>query len=197
MRSLRLPILAVVGVALLGAAPAVVASTGVSIDVGKIALSQVLEPGEEYRLPTFGVRNPGTEPTTYRVVVTYLDGQTAAAPAASWFSFDPGELTVGPGASTAVHTRLAVPPDAEPGEYAALIGPQIVSQGSGAQVGAAAAAKLTFTVAESSGAGAWLRTILRFLSQNPWILAAAGLLLLLIGVRFMKRRFTLSVARRA
>jgi len=197
MRSIRIRSLVFAGVALLNAAPAVAASTGVSIDVGKIAVSEVLEPGEEYRLPTFGVRNPGTEPTTYRVVVTYLDGQTAASPAASWFTFDPGELTVGPGESRAVHTRLTVPPDAEPGEYAALIGPQIVSQGSGAQVGAAAAAKLTFKVAESRGLGAWLKSILRLLVQNPWILGITALLLLLVVVRFMRKRFTLSVARRA
>lgn len=197
MASLRIRLLAFAGVALLGAAPAAAASTGVSIDIGSIAVSEVLVPGEEYKLPTFGVRNPGTEPTTYRLVVTYIDGQAAAAPPESWFRFEPGDMTVGPGESRPVHTRLVVPPDAEPGEYAALIGPQIVSQGSGAQVGAAAAAKLTFSVGESSGLGAWLRAILRFLSQNLWILAIGGLLLLLVGVRFMRRRFTLQVARRA
>src|SRR6266487_2842829 len=34
------------------------ASTGVSIDVGKIAISQKLLPGGAYRLPVFGVHNP-------------------------------------------------------------------------------------------------------------------------------------------
>ena len=172
-------------------------AAGVSIDVGSIAVSEVLVPGEEYNLPTFGVRNPGTEPTTYRVVVTHLDGQAAAQPAESWFTFAPGEMTVAPGQSLAIHTRLVVPPDAEPGDYAALIGPQIVSQGGGAQVGAAAAAKLTFKVAESSGLDAWLRTLWRFILQNPWVLALAGLGLLYVAVRFLRKRFTLSVARRA
>lgn len=196
MRATR-SLIALAGVVLLGTAPAALASTGVSIDVGSIAVSETLVPGEEYKLPSFGVRNPGTEPTAYRLVVTSIDGQTAAAPAESWFTFEPGDMTVGPGESRAVQTRLVVPPDAEPGAYAALIGPQIVSQGSGAQVGAAAAAKLTFTVGESDGLSAWLRAIARFLAENPWILAVAGLLLVYVGVRFLKRRFTLQVARRA
>jgi hypothetical protein len=182
---------------LFSAAPAAAASTGVSIDVGSIAVSQVLVPGEEYTLPTFGVRNPGTEATTYRVVVTYVDGQAGVAPAEAWFTFDPGDLTIGPGESRPVRTRLVIPPDAEPGEYAALIGPQIVSQGGGAQVGAAAAAKLTFRVGESGGLDAWLRAIGRFLAQNPWVLALGGLLLLYVAVRSLRKRFTLSVARRA
>ena len=194
---LRARLLALAGVVLLGTAPAAVASTGVSIDVGSIAVSEALVAGEEYLLPTFGVRNPGTEATSYRVVVTYIDGQTGVAPAESWFTFEPGEMTIGPGESRPVRTRLVLPPDAEPGEYAALIGPQIVSAGGGAQVGAAAAAKLTFRVAESSGLEAWLRTIWRFLLQNLWLVAAAGLLAMLVAVRFLRRRFTLSVARRA
>ena len=195
MRAPRL-LLLLAGVALFSAAPAA-ASTGVSIDVGSIAVSDALVPGEEYTLPTFGVRNPGTEATTYRVVVTYLDGQTAAAPAESWFTFEPGDMSIGPGESRPVHTRLVVPPDAEPGEYAALIGPQIVSQGGGAQVGAAAAAKLTFTIAEAGGLDAWLRMLGRILMQNPWVLAIGGLGLLYIAVRYVRKRFTLSVARRA
>lgn len=195
MPRLRVLILAA-GVALTSAAPAA-ASTGVSIDVGSIEVSEVLAPGGEYMLPTFGVRNPGTEPTTYRLVVTYLDGQTAAEPAEGWFTFEPGEMTIAPGESRPVRTRLVVPPDAEPGEYAALIGPQIDSTGEGAQVGAAAAAKLTFTVAESSGFEAWLRILWRFIVQNPWVLAVAGLVLLLVVARSLRTRFTLSVSRRA
>lgn len=193
----RVWLIAIVGVTFLATARATAASVGVSIDIGSIEVSELLVAGEEYELPTFGVRNPGTEPTAYRLVVTHVDGQAAAAPAESWFTFEPGAMTVAPGESRPVQTRLVVPPDAQPGAYAALIGPQIISQGGGAQVGAAAAAKLTFTVAESSGVEAWLRMIWRFVLDHPWIVAIAGLLLLLLGVRFLRRRFTLSVARRA
>ena len=197
MKGLRRTALTIAGVALLGAAPAVAASTGVSIDVGSIAVSEELVPGGEYRLPTFGVRNPGTEPTTYRLVVTYVDGQLAAAPPEAWFAFEPGELTLGPEEARAVVSRVVVPPDAEPGEYAALIGPQIVQAGTGAQVGAAAAVRLTFTVGESSGIDAWLRMLGRFLAENPWPLALVGLAVLYLVSRYLRRRFTFRVARRA
>ena len=197
MKALLVRLFAAAGVALLGAAPAASATTGVSIDVGRIAVSESLAPGGEYLLPTFGVRNPGTEPTTYRLVVTYIDGQPAAPPPEGWFMFEPGELTLGPDESHVVVTRVAIPPDAEPGEYAALIGPQILGSGSGAQVGAAAAVRLTFIVGESSGPEAWLRMLGRILSENPWIIAVVGLLGLLFTSRYLRRRFTFRVARRA
>jgi hypothetical protein len=197
MNGLRRSVLAIAGVALLGAAPAVAASTGVSIDVGSIAVSEALAPGGEYRLPTFGVRNPGTEPTTYRLVVTHVDGQPAGAPPEGWFVFEPGELTLAPDESRAVATRVVVPPDAEPGEYAALIGPEISGTGTGAQVGAAAAVRLTFTVAESSGLDSWLRMLGRFLAENPWVLAVIGLVVLFVLIHYLRRRFSFQVARRA
>ena len=197
MKGLWRTALAIAGVALMGATPAVAGTTGVSIDVGSIAVSEPLAPGGDYRLPTFGVRNPGTETTDYRLVVTYVDGQAAAAPPEAWFSFDPGELSLAPDASRPVVTTVVVPTDAEPGNYEALIGPQIVSGGSGAQVGAAAAVRLSFTVGESSGIDAWLRMLGRFLAENPWILAAIGLGVLLLLLRYLRRRFTFQVARRA
>jgi hypothetical protein len=196
VNGLRRAVLAVAGVALLGAAPAVAASTGVSIDVGSIAVSETLAPGGEYRIPAFGVRNPGTETTSYRLVVTYVDGQEAASPPEAWFSFDPGELSLAPDASRPVVTTVVVPPDAAPGRYEALIGPQIVSEGSGAQVGAAAAVKLSFTVGDSGGIDAWLRMLGRFLAENPWLLAIAGLVVLYLVMRYLRHRFTFRVARR-
>jgi len=196
MRAIFIRLAVLAGVALLGATPAAASSTGVSIDVGSIAVSESLAPGGEYKLPTFGVRNPGTEPTTYRLVVTYVDGQPAAAPPEAWFAFEPGELTLDANESRAVVTRVVVPPDAQPGAYAALIGPQIVGSGTGAQVGAAAAVRLTFSVGESSGPDAWLRMLGRFLAEHPWVLAVIGLVGLLLVVRYLRRRFSFQVARR-
>jgi hypothetical protein len=185
------------GAALLGAAPAAAASTGVSIDVSRIDVAEVLSPGGEYRLPTFGVRNPGTESTSYRLVVTYIDEQADGSPPESWFVFEPGNLTLAPDQSRPVLTHVTVPPDATPGRYSALIGPQIVGSGEGAQVGAAAAVRLSFIVGESDGLDAWLRILGRFISENPWVLALGGLLVLLVAVRYLRRRFEFQVARKA
>ncbi len=174
----------------------IAASTGVSIDVGSIAISEQLAPGGAYHLPAFGVRNPGDDPTAYRVVVSYVDGQLAQRPPEAWFTFTPTSLSLDGGASAPVRTLLEVPPDAEPGEYAALVGPQIVPTGGGAQVGAGAAARVTFTVTDAGGIGGWLRWIGRFLAENPWVPALALLGLALVGLRFVRRRVAISVSRR-
>jgi hypothetical protein len=186
-----------VGAAALWWATPVLASQAVSIDVGKIDVTDALAPGGEYKLPAFGVRNPGTEATTYRITVSYVDGQDAGKPDQTWFTFSPSELTLAPGESRPVTASITLPTDAEPGAYSALLGPEIVSTGTGAQVGAGAAARLTFTVAESSGLDAFLRWLGRTIGQNPWILVGVGLLLLAVATWLLRRRFNFSVSRRA
>jgi len=196
----RLRVVSLVGVAVAAfvvpAAP-VGASTGVSIDVGSIAITEVLKAGEEYRLPTFGVRNPGTEATTYQIVVTYLADQTAMRPPETWFTFDPGSLTLDGGQTRAVSARIEIAPGAEPGEYLALIWSRIANNGTGAQVGAGAAAKVTFTVEPSSWIEGVLRQIGRFIGENPWVVAIVALVILLVALRFFRRRFSFNVARKA
>jgi hypothetical protein len=189
-------VLATIGAVLSWSAPAL-ASQSVSIDVGRIDVTDALAPGGEYKLPSFGVRNPGSESTTYRIVVTYIDGQDEARPVPAWFSFDPDELTLGPGESRPVQARITLPADAEPGNYAALIGPEIAGTGTGAQVGAAAAAHLTFTVAPSSWLDGVLRQLGRFFALNPWALTIPLLLAALIALAVVRRRFSFSVNRRA
>jgi hypothetical protein len=173
------------------------ASTGVSIDVGSIAITEVLKAGEQYRLPTFGVRNPGTEATTYQIVVTYLADQQQMRPPETWFTFDPGSLTLDGGKTRAVSARIEIAPGAEPGEYLALIGPRIANEGTGAQVGAGAAAKVTFTVEPSSWIEGALRQVWRFIVANPWAVALVLLIIAMVVLRFVKRRFSFNVARKA
>lgn len=172
------------------------ATTGVSIDVSRIDVTEQLAPGGAYDLPKFGVRNPGTDATSYTMVVTYVDGQDAHQPPATWFSFSPPSLTLADGESQPVSTSLEVPPDAAAGEYAALIGPQIAAEGSGAQVGAGAAARLTFTVSECQGLDCWLRWIGRWIGEHLYVLLIPLALAALIGMRVMRRRFAFSIQRR-
>ena len=191
-----LQIMALAGAALFGAAPAL-ASQGVSIDVGRIDVSDALAPGGQYKLPSFGVRNPGTEATTYRIAVSSIDGQDARPPEQSWFAFSPAELTLGPGESRPITASITLPANAEPGRYAALVGPEIVSTGTGAQVGAGAAARLTFTVAESSTFDAFLRWLGRTVGQNPWIFGVVAVAIAAGVARLLRRRFNFSISRRA
>ena len=183
----------VVGAALATIIPTM-ATTGVSIDVARIAVKEDLLAGSEYRLPAFGVRNPGTEPTSYRLSVTYVADQETLQPPESWFEFSPGEITLDPDDSRAVQTRLLIPPDAEVGTYSALIGPEIASDEGGARIGAAAAARLSFTVVPSGPLDAWLRWLNRFVAENPWVLLVPVLLLLAGAWWFLRRRVAISVS---
>jgi hypothetical protein len=195
MRASRLAGFLAGSVAIIGALPAM-ASTGASIDVSRIDVTEALRPGGEYRLPTLDVVNPGSEPSTYRLDVSYLEEQPGRRPDSSWFTFNPSELDLAPGARRAVQARLAIPPDADPGVYAALIGPQVVAQGTGAWVGAAAAARLTFTVGACDGIGCWLSQVFEALAVQPALLLLPVAIGALLGLRFVRRRITISVARR-
>jgi len=189
-------VLLLVGNGIVGATP-VAATTGVAIDVARITIPEALAPGGTYNLPTFGVRNPGTEATSYKMTVSYVDGEEAARPPESWFGFTPAQLTLEPGQSQPVQTQLAVPPDAVAGDYSALIGPQIVTPGEGAQVGAGAAARLTFIVGACEGFDCWLRSALGWLQANPWLLVLLIILIVLAALLILRRRFSITISRRA
>jgi hypothetical protein len=118
-------------------------------------------------------------------------------PPEAWFTFSPASLTLDGGQSKAVSARIEIAPGAEPGDYLALIGPRIDSEGEGAQVGAGAAAKVTFTVQPSTWIEGALRWLWRFFGENPVVVAGVGLILALVAVRLVRRRFAFSVARKA
>jgi hypothetical protein len=187
--------LAVAG-ALLTGAPAA-ADRGVSIDVGRVAVTEKLLPGAGYRLPTFGVRNPGDEPATYRMVSSSITGQAGKDVAPQWFRFRPSTFTLEPGAMRAVTARIDLPAGADPGDYEALVGAQLVSEGDGATVGAEAAARVSFSVEPSSLLAAyWLETKSFFSAHAPWSWLVP-LVLALAGVAaVVRRRFSFSVARK-
>ena len=195
-RSTTLAVLGVVA-ALCGAAPAS-ASRGVALDIGRLDISQKLTPGAVYRLPSIGVRNPGTEVTSYRIVVTHVEGQAGKPIPASWFRFTPDHVTLKPGRTKKVQARLSLPSGADPGDYEGLIAAQIVTKGKGAQIGAAAAARVTLSVEASTWlSGQWYR-LRTFLSGNqPWTWLVPALLLLALAAAQARRRFSFSVARRA
>jgi hypothetical protein len=179
------------------AAPAA-ADRGVSLDLGRIEIEQRLTPGGSYRLPVFGVRNPGTEITSYRMGASAVESEDAEAPPESWFEFEPRQLTLKPGETRPVQARLVLPTDADPGDYVALVGAQIVTEGSGAQVGAAAAARTTFTVEPATTLQAWWLKLKTFLGDAaPWSWLVPALALLALLTFFVRKRFSLTVARRA
>jgi len=177
------------GALLLSVTPAF-ASSGVSVDLGRIDIQQVLTPGGAYNLPSIGVRNPGTERTSYMMIANPVQDPAYSAPPASWFEFEPSSVTLDPGESRPVKVRLVLPTDADPGSYLVLVGAQIATQSGGATVGAAAAARTTFVI-EPAGSlqafGKWLSRV--FTDTLPWsaILPVAALLGGIVWI--VRRRF--------
>jgi hypothetical protein len=174
------------------------ADRGVALDLGRLDVAQTLTPGGGYRLPPLGVRNPGDEVTSYRLVVSHFAGQPGKPIPAGWVRFEPGQLTLKPGKTKKVQARLNLPTGADPGDYAGLLAAQIVATGKGAQVGAGAAAKVTFSVESATLLGAWWYRIHTYLSdQQPWTWLLPSLLAMALLARQVRSRLAFRVERRA
>ena len=193
----RAALLVVAGAGMLLLASPVGAGRGVAVDLGRIDIDQPLAPGGAYRLPELGVRNPGDERTSYRLKVWPIRG-AALAPPAGWFRITPERLTLGPNQIQKVQTRIVLPPGATAGDYAALLGPEIVNEESGASVGAAAATRLTFTVKQASTLEGWWNRFERWFGDHrPWTILVPALLLAAFAADRLRRRYRLAFERRS
>jgi hypothetical protein len=192
----RLAFLLLAGACLL-AAPAS-ADRGVAVDLGKVEITDGLLAGGRYRLPAFGVRNPGDERTSYRMVVSYMTDQEGLEPPQAWFRFEPAEFVLSPGKTRSVSARIELPTGADPGDYEALLAAQIVTEEQGVQIGGAAASRVSFTIEPSSTLEAYWLKIRRFLTGHaPYTWAVPLAFALLAAGWTLRRRFSFTVARRA
>jgi hypothetical protein len=174
------------------------ADRGVALDLGKLEIAEVLTPGGGYRLPAIGVRNPGDEATTYRMTVSSVRDQAGVPVPEAWIDFEPGEVTLAPGQTEKVQARLSLPTGADPGDYEGLLAAQIVSEGKGAQGGAAAAAKLTFEVESATLLGAWWHRLSTWFEDNtPWTWVVTAMLASVVAARQFRRRFAFRLEKRA
>lgn len=161
---------------------------GVAVDLAQIDIDQpVTANGSRHSLPTLRVRNPGDVPSGYEMVVQPV-ATAGTAPPAEWFTFSPAHFLLEPGERQQVLITLTVPKDATAGDYQALVSAQLVNEDPGARVGAAAASHLRFTVAsEPSQFGN---------TQLWWVLSAVALALAWLGLRWVVRRYHISIRRR-
>jgi hypothetical protein len=173
------------------------ADRGVALDLGKVEIAEALTPGGSYHLPPVGVRNPGDEVTKYRMVVSSGVGHSGTPLPAGWIDFSPRELTLQPGQTKSVETRLSLPTGADPDDYEGLLAAQIVTEGRGAQVGAAAATKLTFQVESATLLGAWWNRLSMWFSDNgPWTWIVPAILVSSLIARQFRRHFAFRLERR-
>ena len=97
-----------------------------------------------------------------------------------------------------MQARLSLPTGADPGDYEGLVAAQIVTKGKGAQVGAAAAAKVTFAVESKTLLGAyWFEVKSWFSDNSPWTWIVPALLAAMLLAWQTRRRFSFRVVRRA
>jgi hypothetical protein len=195
---MRTSVVAAVTLALLAGSDRALASRGVALDLGKLEIAETLTPGGGYRLPPVGVRNPGDEVTTYEMVVSSVQGQEGIPVPEDWFSFEPKTVTIEPGKTQKVQARLSLPTGANPGSYEGLLAAQIVTEGEGAQVGAAAAAKVTFEVEAATLLGAyWHKLSTWFRDNAPWTWVVPAVLASLLLLWQARRNFAFRVEKRA
>ena len=174
----------------LSCAAALAAPQGVALDTGRISVETPLVAGKSYQLARLSVRNPGTLRTTYDLVVTPI--RTASrTPQPSWIRFSPQQVTVQAGREQAVTVSLKLPKGAAAGRYEILVGARVAPATSGMAIGAAAAARLTFTIASQSAAQPLVSVL-----EVWWPLPTAALLLSGAWLRG-RFRFRLPIERRA
>ena len=142
-------LLVVAGVLAAVAVPSsVLAQAGVGIDPGVIAGLPPIEADTPITVAVT-VRNPGAESASYQMVAQPLSGEAELPIDPAWFSFEPATFDIGGGAAEEVTVTFTVPDGTNAGDYLGLLTAQLVlgeSESSGAQVGAAVATKLYFTV---------------------------------------------------
>ena len=91
-----------------------------------------------------------------------------------------------------------VPTGARPDDYEALIQAEIATEDEGTTVGAAAAARVSFTVKPSNLLQAWQLETQDFLREkSPWSYLVPGALGLGLVGWWLRKRFTINVGRRA
>ena len=139
----------------------------------------MLSPGRVYRLPAFGIHNPGSGRATLHPGVAFVAGQDRRLAPAEWFRFTPDSVVLDAGRTRAVSARIELPSDAGKGDYAALLGAWLVPSPDGGGAGAAAGARVTFAIQEPGSLELW-RHRLDFLWI--WLVLAS-----VLGVAWMRR----------
>jgi hypothetical protein len=124
------------------------AEAGVGIDPGEIKGLPPIEADAPTTIAV-SVRNPGTESASYQMLAQPLNGAAELPIDPTWFSFEPATFDLDGGEAQEVKVTFTVPEGTDAGDYLTLVTVQLVlgePATAGAQVGAAVATKLYFTV---------------------------------------------------
>ena len=193
--------MAVAAVLVTAAARPAGAGPAVTLNMGAVDLDEPAVPGGRYTLPTVAVINPGDASANYSVEPIAVTGTPEGA--AEWFQLAPPTFHLDAGASHDVRVRLRPPVDAPPGDYEVLLTAKITdlggstANGATAGLGAAVAARVSFTVAPASTLAGWWNTIAGWLdASSPWPQGTAAIAALTFAGRAFARRFEVRLTRR-
>ncbi|HVN51521.1 MAG TPA: hypothetical protein VMT43_08820 [Acidimicrobiales bacterium] len=161
------------------------ANVGVGITAAPITLAKPAEQGQTYKLPGVYVVNTGSQSGAIHVSLASLEKTKKLPIPASWVTFHPSTVTLGPKKGTVIPITLAVPSGAEVGDYQSDIEASAVSSGTasgtGTHVGAAAATRFLFTVTKAKPAQfhvpswVWIAlAVVVIVGLLVWLIKASG-----------------------
>jgi len=153
------------------------ARVGVGVATGKIVIEEELRPGGSYNIPPLTVINTGDEPSDYKVLITYHEGQSELKPNEDWLVFEPERFKLDPGKAQIVDIKLNLPVRAQPGNYFAYLEaqPDKKTENGGAFIGIAAATKLYFKVVPGGLVqGIYYKAASLWQSYSPWSVIITG-----------------------
>lgn len=169
---------------------------GVGVGSGKITVDESLYSGKLYTLPPLSVVNTGTVPSKYTVAISYHEQQEELRPDANWFNFAPREFSLQPGEVRTVEVVVTIPLKVEPGNYFAYLeaSPLKGDESSDTHVGIAAAAKLYFSVEQTSFLYAvYYRLLSLYQQYTAIVLTILVGTSLFIVVQLIRKYFRISV----
>jgi hypothetical protein len=176
------------------------ASVGVGIGTSQINVSEKLRAGGIYTLPSVTVYNTGTESTEYSMALTLNETQSQLKPVPAWFSFSPSKFLLSPGQAQTVVPSIHLPVRMPPGDYFGYLEahPQETAQQGTAQVGVAAAARLSFSVEASSLFWAILyRLSSLYQRAEPWSLVSVIAIAVIVALAIINKFVNLRAAFKA
>ena len=141
-------IAALLTVGLVLAAPVDVA---VGIDPGTVEVGQPIAPDTDSVVGEVTVRNPGSQRSAYTMYAQEAPDGLAISP--DWFTFEPSDFELDPGASQVITVRIRPDAGASPGRYTALLTAALAASPdspAAAQVSGAVATEASFVI-ENTG----------------------------------------------
>jgi hypothetical protein len=119
----------------------------VAIDPGAVEVDQPIAPDIDSVLGEVTVRNPGSQRSAYTM---YAQEASDGLPiSADWFSFEPSDFELEPGASQVITVRIRPDAGASPGTYTALLTAALSTSAdspAAAQVSGAVATEAAFVI---------------------------------------------------